>query len=363
MSLLPPKLWDEDPNRTNMGWPVAVVFKRRHLLTWFCYLAFLWLSWRLLAAYRPVGDFTIAFGVMAMGVYLVTLMAWENQVHAWLDGARRYMALRWLLFATALANIVLPLLMLPLLLRLVAGGVASLWVKPGVFELFSLGVFLVTTGMALVAVIGVFVHVWIFSVLAWRLLMGRLPERPPDPFAPRSWQPKTQAESPSLAAATPTPEPPRSRWHDERPAVLSPGRLQEFVFRPLRAYSFSPPSQEAARERIRQCCAKLDWPVLEWVFRTRPSWQEECEALRVVPNLASSVDETDAASIRGWLVRYSQDARQFEINVIPREDYGPEAWVERVRMAEVGREALKFWDEERANPSLPAREHRPSGKH
>lgn len=358
MSWLPIDPWADDPYRSNTEVAPAVAFSPWHLLSWGSYLALLALVWKLFAAYRPVGDITIVFGVMALGAYLLATAIWTSRLAVWLDGARQSAILRWLLFATALASATLALTLLPLLLRLLAGGVASLWVKPDIFALFSLPIFLSTTGMGIVAVLALVMHGWVCGVFAWRMLwqapgppQRRTASRVPAAPAPASHAPRLSPSGNRQQAATPQPSPAQDRWHRSRPAVLGGGlRLADFAFFPLRAYH--PKSDTTyVLDRIRQCRSRLDWPAFEWVLRTRPSWQEERDALNALPNIAAVVDETDAASIRAWLVRYSGDSRKFEVPKSHRDDDDPSTSTTVIRMADFGRAALKLWDDERANPT------------
>ncbi len=350
MPLLLPDPWDQDPNLRATGWPRAVKLSPWHLAAWACYLGLLAASWKLFAAYRPVGDITIVFGVLALGAWLGSVWVWETCVYAWLDGARRRAALRGLLLVTAVASTVLPLLLLPLMARLLAGGVAALWVAPGPFTLFSAGTFLANTGMGLVAVLGLGLHAWLCGLLAWRLLW-RVPGPPPVPARP----PPPPEPAPAVPARESSAPPPVSRWHRDRPAVLSTaGRrdggtvLGDFRFFPLRAYKAGTASQADALARLRRGRDLLDWPAFEWVLRTRPGWQEERDALLALPNLAGVVDEADAAAIRDWLERSTRDAREFVVTASHREDDSPEARTQVLRMADFGRSALQLWDEERA---------------
>lgn len=359
MSWLPIDPWDDDPYRSNTE-VAPEAFSPWHLLSWGLYLVLLALVWKLFAAYRPVGDITIVFGVMALGAYLLAMAIWTRRLAVWLDGARRSTSLRWLLFATALASAALALTLLPLLLRLLAGGVASLWVKPDIFALFSLPIFLSTTGMGIVAVVGLVMHGWVCGVFAWRLLwrppgppQGKAASRVPAARVPASF---ASGISPSngrkKAAAVPQPPPAQDRWHHSRPAVLCGGlRLADFAFFPLRAYHPESTELPYVLDRVRQCRSRLDWPVFEWVLRTRPSWQEERDALGALPNIAAVVDETDATSIRSWLVRYSNDSRKFVVPKSHRDDDDGSTSTTVICMADFGRTALKLWDEERANPT------------
>ena len=361
MPWLPIDPWDDNPYRSNAELAPAESFSPWHLVSWGFYLGLLALVWRLFAAYQPVGDVTIVFGVLALGAYLLAMTIWTSRLAVWLDGARRSIFLRWLLFATALASAALSLALLPLLLRLLAGGVASLWIKPNIFALFSLAIFLSTTGMGIVAVVALVMHGWVCGVFAWRLLLrspgpphGKLTSRVPVAPAPASFAPGTPpSRFRKPVAAVPQPAPAQDRWHQERPAVLCGGlRLADYAFIPLRAYHPQASSLPYVLDRIQQCRSRLDWPVFEWVLRTHPGWEDERDALRALPNIAAVVDETDAASIRGWLVRYSTDSRKFEVPKSHRDDFDGTTSTTVVCMSNFGKEALALWDEERANPSL-----------
>ena len=383
MSWLPIDPWDDDPYRSNTDLPSAKTFSPGHLVSWGFYLGLLAMVWRLFAAYQPVGDFTIIFGALALGAYLLALSIWESRLAVWLDGARRSSVLRWLLFATALTSAALALALLPLLLRLFAGGVASLWIKPGIFELFSLTVFLSTTGMGIVAVVALVMHGWVCGLFAWRLLLrspgpphGKLVSGVP---APRSLVPgiassgdrKPVAAVPLLGG--PVVKAPPETPYRERPPELRATYHGDEMTSPLFSLYYG-----VGDERGSARCREMGWPAFEWVLRARPDRSELMCAIRALPALASLLDEENAEIARGWLECYSQSREKWTVSIIPR-DYGdPDTVTHSVadtaslalrqwdrerrgmadessntanRMSDFGKNALKLRDEERVNPT------------
>lgn len=355
---LPSDPWSTDPNLGNTGRPIPTAFAWPRLLAWVLHLGLVAGAFRLSLAAWPGRTLGALAALAAVGCALGAVGLWMGNVHAWLDGARRRPALRGLLLATAAVNALLVLGVLPPLLRLVAGGTAGLWVRPGPFALFSLTRFIVALGLGLLALGSLVLHAWHSARLAWRLVRG-VPAPPaslrlPEPLRAQEVRP----EPPARLAGTLPESPPASRWHDARPPALHPATtldgstgLAAYRFIPLRAYGDTPQARSEPLARIRQARERLDWPALEWVLRTRPGWEEERDALLALPNLAAVVDAPDAADIRAWLVRYTGDPRTFEVQASHREDDHPAARIQVVQMSGYGRDALQLWDEERACPT------------
>ncbi len=327
-------------------------FGGRQLASWCFHVLLLGLTAACARAVRADGGITIVYAAAGLLLLLWAMAVWGRGIGAWLDGARRYPAFRWLLVLSSAAGGLGALWAAMVALYMLAGGLASLFARPGM-ELLSLANFLARFSLMAVGVAGLVVSAWFSLRVAWQLAWGGavLPaqEDLPPPVAPQARGVDHDAVPTDARPAAPLP----GRWHSRRPLALQPAVspngdtvLAAYRFIPLNAYH---PSADARREplaRIDRCRQALDWPAFEWALRTEPSWQEVRDALLALPNLAAVADPVDALEIRAWLERFTRDPRSFELERSHRDDMAP-AEAEVVRLADFARDALRLWDAER----------------
>lgn len=357
-------------------------FRLRHGLTWLLYLWLLTLNLEMLLDAPSSSGLTLLAAVLLSWIAVFTAAA---NIEAWLDGANRWAAFRLALVLTAALSCVLAAWMVWHYAVFLMVGLVTMFQKP--FELISLSLFGERLAAMLLSLVTFAAYAWLSLRVMRVLLSGELEadldqvlgDRPPG-----SMPPALRDDAEPLPRVTPgfTPRERNSHLYPSAKAVFdysfvgppqppqpppppeTPGK-QRYLCRPPEltprfdgTYQVHGPPilqglgfRHGIAPQKREKSAAIGWAGFEWVLRSEPSREEMVMALEALPNLASILDEDDAAEARAWISRLADHPGQYERALHPMEIID-HVTSETIRIAVVAMQTLFDWDKERGR--IPA---------